>query len=87
MNFDLDEWLASVEGHTVRVTRPDSPSAGVPGLLTRQAADRRDDRYCAACDAYVRDVKTSPDERIGHCPRCGRSPGLAELGTTRDRAL
>lgn len=76
IQFDLDEWLDSVEGETVEVT-------AFRGLGPRPGAKAdHTPRLCGSCEEMVLLVATEDDEYLGHCPACGRQPGALEMGTS-----
>lgn len=83
-HFDMEEWLDSVNGMVVKVTAPDRNTLGpvASQLMSSRVPNEDNDNYCSNCDDYVRLVKKE-GEKVGHCPKCGKEPGLLELGTVR----
>lgn len=81
--FDLGQWLESVEGETVVITTPDELGYMASKCYSSQAD--YNSTYCENCDDYHVLVRFE-DEMVGHCPECGRQPGALELGTTRRTA-
>lgn len=74
--FDFADWLESVDGQTVEVT---SLGRGLGPRL--RGFTPRDESLCGACEEFVQRVSSDPDDLMGHCPICGRTPGALELGT------
>ena len=81
--FDYEEWLKSVEGETVKITTPDVLGAQASKLMTPQTRTPYNEAYCENCDDWHLLVRFG-DETVGHCPVCGRQPGMLELGTKRE---
>lgn len=70
-HFDLDEWLESVEGETIRLFDANGLGPRPPGFRSRE-------HLCGNCEEMVMLV----GEPIPmNCPICGRQIGMLERGT------
>lgn len=77
--FDYDEWLESVRGREIVVDNEDDHGR-VLGVMEPKGFPVRRETYCGKCHAF-RMLVGGEDDAIGHCPICGRTPGVLELGT------
>lgn len=80
--FEYEAWAKSVAGETLRVTAWN-------GTRAEHVAPAARPTYCAECDEDVMllidDVVGG--ETVGHCPMCGRLPGLHEITRTEGRRI
>lgn len=73
-HFDLDAWLASVTGETIRFEEPTGLGARETGFRPRAPA------LCGNCEEMV--MLVEGDREIPtQCPVCEREIGMLELGT------
>lgn len=78
--FDLEQWLESVQGKTVKVTTPDGLGAHASKLVTRNTTTRSSMTLCPKCE----DMRLLIEDGsvIGRCPVCGHQPkSMLALGT------
>lgn len=79
--FDMEEWLESVEGKTIRLDAPD----GFPELpacyYMPPWARPHEEFWCSECDQMRFPVFDDRETASRHCPVCGNEPGALELGT------
>lgn len=77
----LENWLESVENTTVKLTAPEKPDGlGAVGWKQYYVSPcKHEQTWCENCEDYHVLIKNT-DEVVGHCPECGRIPGMLELG-------